>query len=55
MLTKKEIAIIALCIIAYFAFVFLAAWLLFEFCPLLIPAIVFIPWLGAALKEGAQI
>lgn len=30
-------------------------WLISEFASLLIPAIVFIPWLGAALADGANV
>ena len=56
MLTKKEIFIIILYIVGYFAVVIGAFFLLVNFCPLLIPAIVFsVPWLIAALKDGAKV
>ena len=55
MLTKKEIFILILYIVAYFAVVIGAFFLLVNFCPLLIPAIVFVPWLIAALKDGAKV
>lgn len=55
MLTKKDILkIIATVLIA--AVVFLGIiWLICEFAPILLGAIVFIPWLGAALADGADI
>ena len=55
MLTKKEIFIIILYIIGYFAAIYLIAWLLISISPFFIAAIVFIPWLIAALKDGAKV
>ena len=55
MLTKKEIFIIILYIIGYFAAIYFIAWLIISFCPFFIAAIVFVPWLIAALKDGAKV
>ena len=55
MLTKKEIFIIILYIIGYFAAIYLIAWLIISISPFFIAAIVFIPWLIAALKDGAKV
>lgn len=55
MSTKKEICIIILCIIGCLAAIFLIAWLIISICPYLIAAIVFVPWLIEALKDGAKV
>ena len=55
MLTKKEIFIIILYIIGYFAAIYLIAWLIISFFPYLIAAILFVPWLIEALKDGAKV
>ena len=55
MLTKKEIFIIILYIIGYLAAIFLIAWLIISFFPYLIAAILFVPWLIEALKDGAKV
>ena len=55
MFTKNGICITILYIVGYFAVVIGAFFLLVNFCPLLIPAIVFVPWLIAALKDGAKV
>lgn len=55
MLTKKDILKIILTVLIA-AVVFLGIiWLICEFAPLLIGALVFIPWLGVALEDGANV
>lgn len=55
MLTKKDILkIIATVLIATAVFLGII-WLICEFAPLLLGALVFIPWLGAALADGANV
>lgn len=54
MLTKKDWLKIIATIIAAVAIVFGIIWLLSKCIPLLIGAIIFIPWLGAALADGAK-
>lgn len=54
MLTKMDILRIFLTVLVS-ALLFLGLiWLICEFAPILIGAIVFIPWLGAALSNGAK-
>lgn len=55
MLTKKDILKIILTVLIAVAVVFGIIWLICEFAPLLLGAIVFIPWLGAALADGAKV
>lgn len=55
MLTKKDILKIIATIIVAALIVFAIIWLISKIAPLLIAAIVFIPWLGAALKDGAKV
>lgn len=55
MLTKKDILKIILLILCAVAFVFLIVWVISKICPILIGAVVFIPWLVAALKDGADV
>lgn len=54
MLTKKDWLKIIATILAAVAIVAGLIWLICEFAPILIGAIVFIPWLGAALADGAK-
>lgn len=54
MLTKKDYLKIAALIIVAIAIVVGIIWLISKCIPLLIGAIVFIPWLGAALANGAK-
>jgi conserved hypothetical protein len=53
-LSTKDIRKIVGVIIVAIARVALLIWLISNFIPLLIGAIVFIPWLGAALADGAK-
>ncbi len=55
MLTKKDILKIALIIIISVGVLFAVIWLIMEIAPILIGAIVFIPWLGAALADGGDV
>lgn len=55
MLTKKDIFKIILTVLCAIALVFLIIWVISKICPILIGAIVFIPWLVAALKNGADV
>ena len=55
MLTKKDILKIIATIIVAVLIVFAIIWLISKIAPLLIGAIVFIPWLVAALKNGANV
>lgn len=55
MLTKKDILKIIFTVIIAAAVFLGIIWLICEFAPLLIGAIVFIQWLGAALADGADI
>lgn len=55
MLTKKDILKIIATIIVAVLIVFAIIWLISKIAPLLIAAIVFIPWLGAALKDGENV
>ena len=54
-LSTKDILKIAGVIIVAIAIVALFIWLISKFIPLLIGAIVFIPWLFAALADGAKV
>lgn len=54
MLTKKDYLKIAAAILGAIAVVAGIIWLISKCIPLLIGAIVFIPWLGAALADGAK-
>lgn len=55
MLTKKDWLKITLCIFAGFLLVLGLVWILTQLAPLLIGAIAFILWLGAALCDGAKV
>lgn len=55
MLTKKDILKIILTVLIAAAVFLGIIWLICEFAPLLIGALVFIPWLGAALADGANV
>ena len=55
MFTKNGICITILYIIGYLAAIFLIAWLIISISPFFIAAIVFVPWLIAALKDGAKV
>ena len=55
MTTKKDILKIVLIVLAAIAAVAGIIWLIIELAPILIGAIVLIPWLGAALADGADV
>ena len=55
MLTKKDILKIAALIIAAIGIVWLILWIISKIVPLLIGAIVFFPWLFAALADGGNV
>lgn len=55
MLTQKNILKIILTELISALVVAGIIWLIIELAPILIGAIVFIPWLGAALADGANI
>lgn len=55
MLTNKDIIKLILFFIAICVAVAAIIWLIIEVAPLLIVAIVFIPWLVAALASGANV
>ena len=55
MLTKKDLLKIIATIMAAVAVVFALLWLICKITPVLIVAIIFLPWLGAALGAGADI
>lgn len=54
-LTKKDIIKIIATVLVAVLIVFAIIWLIIKICPILIGAIVFIPWLGAALADGAKL
>lgn len=54
MLTKKDYLKIIAAIVAAILIVWGIIWLICQIAPFLIGAIVFIPWLGAALADGAK-
>lgn len=51
---KNFLRILAL-LLAVNAAVFLIIWLISKIAPILIGAIIFLPWLCAALKDGANV
>lgn len=55
MLTKKDYLKIIAVIIAAIIVVWGIIWLIIYIAPILIGAIIFIPWLGAALAAGADV
>lgn len=55
MLTKKDYLKIIATIIAAVAIVFGLIWIICEITPIFIGAIIFLPWLGAALADGANV
>ncbi len=55
MFTKKDYLKIIATIIAAVAIVAGLIWLIIEIAPILIGAIIFLPWLGAALADGAKV
>lgn len=55
MLTKKDILKIIATIIVAVLIVFAVIWLICKIAPILIGAIIFLPWLGAALADGAKV
>lgn len=54
MLTKKDWLKIIGVIIAAILILWGIIWLIMQVAPILIGLIVFIPWLGAALADGAK-
>lgn len=54
MMTKKDYLKIALCVLAGIL-VACGIWLICELEPLLLGIIIFIPWLGVALADGANV
>lgn len=55
MFTKKDYLKIIVTILAAVAIVFVLIWLICKIAPILIGAIIFLPWLGAALADGANV
>lgn len=55
MLTKKDILKIVATVLGAVAIFLAVLWLILEFAPILIGVIVFLPWLGAALANGANV
>lgn len=55
MFTKKDILVTILAILVVIALICLIIWLIIEFTPILIVAIVFLPWLAKALSNGANV
>lgn len=55
MLTSKDFLKIIATVIGAVIVFGAVIWLICEFAPLLLGAIVFIPWLGAALADGANV
>lgn len=55
MLTEKDIIKIIAVILGAILIVWGIIWLIMHIAPILIGAIIFIPWLGAALADGADI
>lgn len=55
MLTKKDILKIIMTVLVAVLIVFAAIWLICKIAPILIGAIIFLPWLGAALADGAKV
>ena len=55
MFTRKDIIKIIVTVLIIIAATIALVWLIVEIAPILIGAIVFLPWLGAALKDGAKL
>lgn len=55
MLTKKDKRNIILAVLIGILVVAGIVWLIIEVAPILLGALVFIPWLGAALADGADV
>lgn len=55
MLTKKDILKIIATVLIAVVVVFAVIWLICKIAPILIGAVIFLPWLGAALADGAKV